>query len=934
MTVPFPLAPTPSGFLQADWTSFEKRRNGIFYEGETPSVTFRQAGSVGPKTTSFEAGTNGATISTADPGTGSQFSSVTGSPTYDNTHAYDSLAMKSSGASGQYVSWIWTPGNTDEEYGRFYMYATANPASSCNIWRGSACFINILANGKLRFTDDVRYAGTGGNHDFTTPIALNQWVRIEFHLIFQDVLNDELGTIEVRLFNNPDSTTATETWTTTTGNPSTLNDQGRFGTIDNWGSPVWFDNLVSNATEWQGPAGTTPSGDTPYTYEVRDYDGDVVSSGVCGTIVTPDEPEGGWTPGWYRLYIIGDDEDTNFGFALGSTTFCVLRDTDGFPAVPASSVSGGNDVANDLVMKGIIGHTSRLQVNNAAAVASELADLEEDVALGAAYWTDYADGVRERLMWCAFPNGGHTSGQQAGVTTTVAALYPLGVTRFEGPQNEGNFQVSGATLAARMQSFYNAVKAGNPAATVMGPCLVDITNLTYWRAFGDANGFDYVDEIGTHAYNTATNGDINLGRHNLDLWVAMLAEYDADDKVRWQTEGLSAFNSVYRVYHPRRARVLTTSMLLFEQYGFTAERNPAWYDLGHGFWNFPMFLEHGDRSLNPQTVTVRVLAEETREMEYTSAVDFGTPGNNVFIGNLYTGASGSVVVFAAQSYMPGASVTFTVTGTTSPLVVVDGFGNETTAAVTAGEATVVASDTPTYVRLPDGVSVAVARWNDYYAVDATNLADGATGTVGATSTALLTDGGFLTHYDFTNNPGVYKSSNNPPENVTLDLGSSQDIDRVLIIGGGAWQNLSALIDFDVQITTNGTDWTTVETVDNTDDCSSFVFGSDSSGTGCQRETYWKEQSIHDISFAEVAATGVRLVVRQTSYGGEPDLDCINTAAGPFYGGQGIPTQNISLQEIGVYANSAPVEPPTGSSRKHDRRSRGGSKPYGRIRRTV
>ena len=113
-----------------------------------------------------------------------------------------------------------------------------------------------------------------------------------------------------------------------------------------------------------------------------------------------------------------------------------------------------------------------------------------------------------------------------------------------------------------------------------------------------------------------------------------------------------------------------------------------------------------DGSLEPQAVLSRVLAEETWGKVYSSALDFGTPGNNIFLGNVYTGAAGSTVALMATSYMEDASITLTVTGTGS-VTVVDGWGNANVTALSQGRVTVPMTEVPMYVELPVGAQAGV-----------------------------------------------------------------------------------------------------------------------------------------------------------------------------------------------------------------------------------
>lgn len=498
-----------------------------------------------------------------------------------------------------------------------------------------------------------------------------------------------------------------------------------------------------------------------------------------------------------------------------------------------------------------------------------------------------------------FAGGSATGGTQAvtavgnvyqtATAAAVATLYAAGVTRFEGPQNEppGN-----AETTHKMRLFQAWVHAGNASAKAIGPSTVDYAAFI---GFLNAGGGAYCDELATHLYNAETSSDLNLGRTTLQAVKDAMTANGVASKALWQTESTGAvFTSVYRVFHPRRARRVLLQTLLLDQYGIPKERNNPWYDVNHGFWDFPAWLENADGSLNPQVALLRTLAEEIYGKSYVSALDFGTPGNNIFLGNVY-GTTDRVVAVMATSFIDNCSVTFTTDA--ASLVAVDGFGNESTLTAVAGLVALPLTDVPSYLRVPNGVNVSVYSCNDWpkiktagQGLSASSLVHHAT--VGTVNTPIPVDGGFITAYNGTN-PGVYAPSDALPENATMSWENAVRADRLIIWSGSAWQNQTALVDFDVQTTTDGTNWVTQRTVTKPTP-TSFLFGTDGTAAGCQRETFWDEQWVFDVKLPiPVRAKGIRLVVRATSFGGAPDQAALDT------GGDQGGTQHITLQDIAV-----------------------------------
>lgn len=481
------------------------------------------------------------------------------------------------------------------------------------------------------------------------------------------------------------------------------------------------------------------------------------------------------------------------------------------------------------------------------------------------------------------------------LVSIVSALYP-DVTRFEGPSNEPGLT---AETAHQMRLFQGAVHAGNAGAKAIGPCPVDIGDLAAWQVFFTAGGGNYCDEISFHDYNSMTNGDISLGRETITAFKSLLASNGMGAKVLWQTEAGAAFNSVYGTYHPRRGRVNLLHTLLWEQYNIPRERNPVWYDGSHGFWSFPTWLAMADSSLNPQCAMYRVLAEETFGQAHSQSLTFGPIADRIILGSVYAGTAGSTAVLILTSVMPGATVTLSLTGVPGTLTVVDTFGVVSSVVVTKGKVTFAVTETPTYLRLPVGGAITAASFSDWSAAGAqaqvANSSLSAKATLDGVFNTAINDGSFPKSY-----PNVVFVSTVLPSALILTWPSAARVDRVLIYGGAAWQSGSALLDFDVQTSVNGTTWVTQRTITKSTP-QSFLHGTDWFNAGTQRETFWDEQWIFDVKFpAPVTCKAVRVFVRTTSYGGEPDAACLAT------GGQGdIP--HFAAQEIVVLCddNSIP-----------------------------
>lgn len=213
----------------------------------------------------FEGGTNTTTISAANSGgiSGDAFDAVTISATagvtFDNTHTLQGSALAAKVSTGG------TAGNADLDwttslvtvgttlYARLYLYATANPGTSHRIWvaapsSGTHCISQMTTTGKLNIL-----TSTGGAiATSTNSIALNQWVRVEYSTVATPT-----GTVTAKLYNNADSTVATETLSGANSGGTNQIVKSVFGisgtAVANVG-PIWMDGLATgNNGDFFGP---------------------------------------------------------------------------------------------------------------------------------------------------------------------------------------------------------------------------------------------------------------------------------------------------------------------------------------------------------------------------------------------------------------------------------------------------------------------------------------------------------------------------------------------------------------------------------------------------------------------------------------------------------------------------------------------------------
>lgn len=302
----------------------------------------------------FETGVNGNAISTGDAGSATAFdgvrkTAVNGIASYDNTHvAFGSLAAKfgatAGGTASGDVNWSTALGGTlTDSYGRLYLYLTAYdtgnvPIINYTLGGSRAARIDFNATGKLLGFDNPAAALFP---TFSTAIALNQLVRIEWRIVHSATV----GFGECKLFNTASSAVATETQTGA-ANKNTLAGVDKIeigagaGATGNVSASyvLWMDNIIAGATSYPGVAAVAPA--------------NTVAPAVTGTTALGDTlttTDGTWTGTptptftyqWQRngSNIGGATASTRVIAAAdqGTTLRCVVTGTNTAGAVSANS---------------------------------------------------------------------------------------------------------------------------------------------------------------------------------------------------------------------------------------------------------------------------------------------------------------------------------------------------------------------------------------------------------------------------------------------------------------------------------------------------------------------------------------------------------------------------------------------------------------------
>lgn len=551
------------------------------------------------------------------------------------------------------------------------------------------------------------------------------------------------------------------------------------------------------------------------------------------------------------------------------------------------------DSALDPVLHSVMGlGPERLAVQDASQPDVAIAQIQQYLNLYNLLYPNL-DAAHPLNVIVAFPNG---TTNQAGVSKIIS--YFKNSIKYWEPRNEPNYSASGADYTNNeLIPFYNTVKAISPTLHVVGPAVVTIGpyGLQWLEGFFQAGGGRYLDAFSFHAYNNV-NGDLALIRQSLDALKQILAKYNIPNIPIWQTEQ-GAMASVYGAYQPRmQARWTMLEQMVFAQYGIPTSQNAYWYDKDSGFRQFPMYWINQDGSINPLGPLMRVWSEELYDTTFTKAFDFGA-ANSIYLGSLFTGANGYTVAAFSAPGTPDSQIQLAVSGG-SMLIVVSEFGVRTSIPVTNGLATLNITNVPRYVELAPGQTVDVIKpnWGPNLA-----LQTGVTGS--ASGNGINPNGsnwynpiskifnGQIESWYWSQQPyaDIWSDNTNGfPAWVQITLPTATTISRLVIYAGVPWQLRGSLLDYDVQALING-QWVTLQTT-KVDPKTIGVF---TPATQTTVDSFYDEQYVFINSFAPVVTSQIRLLVRDTTWGGGA-TELVKRAGGQTG------YHNVQLAEVQIY----------------------------------
>lgn len=215
-------------------------------------------------TANFNSGTNGNTLSAADPGDATAYSSVsvgaTCSAVYSSTSAYGLLSGKfAQGGTSGVAYFVWSSiGSVTDHYGRLFINTTGTEERTFIIfWRNTGI---LAVRFRLKLTTgqiEVLNSASTVILTSTTSVNTGSFVRIEWHIVHSTTV----GSVELKIFTNPMSTTPDETISVSSVNTGTNTNEVYLGYgFANTNTPdLYLDNIVVNDASYPGPGGVSVS---------------------------------------------------------------------------------------------------------------------------------------------------------------------------------------------------------------------------------------------------------------------------------------------------------------------------------------------------------------------------------------------------------------------------------------------------------------------------------------------------------------------------------------------------------------------------------------------------------------------------------------------------------------------------------------------------
>jgi len=633
---------------------------------------------------------------------------------------------------------------------------------------------------------------------------------------------------------------------------------------------------------------TLTGGGAAATYEVRDYNGNIVVANTAisgGTITLPALPLG-----WYKIYL---KRSADFGmpwfFAGGELCFCIVRSSSPLLARPAQGIAytvETNDFGQHYPARGFFGlGPGRHKIDDLTAPSPTAANMASSITYELSNRT--TDSARPFKPMVAHPNG--YSGQSANLTAIVqqGVAAAGGQVFFEG-RNEPNIGIAAATYATEQNAFAAVVHAAHANGKVLGPATLNICGDPINSGGPSLNWINSIlplvganlDGISFHNYDNP-GGALAANRLVFERWVAVLTANGVHNKPRWNTEFGSQFAVASGAFMPHvQARLTMLDLQMHEQYLIPKENTSLFYDNSHGFWGFPSFWvmrEYSAGQITPLGPLMRIWAEELFGKNFSARLDFGSE-NDLYIGSRFTAAGGSSVITLQSGGGHSGTMAIAITGATS-VVKSDAWGNLTTLNATDGLVYTTVDGLPCYIRCPAGVTATPVAVN--YGIETIKSQySTVTATQNSATAALASNGKQDGSSEIWPHDQYVEDWIATGQVVTWQTlyPKMTGFNKVVVTCPFPTNGISTLVNFTIEargIFTPGV-WQAIAAWTLNPATNQVLWTSTNDAGGCYVDNFYDFQTQFPVRYdPALYADGIRLVVQKTTYGGRPTPECWN-----------------------------------------------------------
>jgi hypothetical protein len=276
--------------------------------------------------------------------------------------------------------------------------------------------------------------------------------------------------------------------------------------------------------------------------------------------------------------------------------------------------------------------------------------------------------------------------------------------------------------------------------------------------------------------------------------------------------------------------------------------------------------------------------------KFSHAFNFGAPGNELYIGSLFSGGDGSVAAFMSTGSTDGKCDL--VLNNATKVRVVSSFGVAQEIPVHDNHVLLDVPELPVYVELPPGQSISVAstEWGPNLARQPGVTAQSSADTKAPNEVGKIINGEFETWYlSMAASSGPWRVEKPSfPLTVEIDLPKAQAVSRVVIFASPPWQSCGSLLDYELQYEAKGK-WITIANVSEPPKTISVVTPVNLTSV----DSFYSDRWIFQHHFNPIVTAKVRLLIHDSTCGGNP------TVVAQRAGGQGW-DRVVTIREVEIY----------------------------------